>query len=304
MFTGSAVALVTPFSADGVDFAALGHLLDFHCAEGTDAILVCGTTGESATLSHQEHEAIIAFATRHIPQPRGTAGRPWVIAGTGSNSTAEAIRLTCHAEQCGADAALLITPYYNKPTQSGLIRHFEAIAAASRIPLIPYCVPSRTGVNLQVETVVALAQLPTVIGIKEASGNLEQISEIIRRCGDRFSVWSGDDSMSYPIIALGGKGVISVTANVLPRGMHEFAAACLAGDMPNARRLHHALFPLHKALFVETNPIPVKTAVQMMHDAGVHGVPSVGPLRPPLYEPSAASREIIIAALRSARILP
>lgn len=304
MFTGSAVAIVTPFDdSDRVDFHAFERLLQFHCDNGTDAILVCGTTGESATLTHAEHEEIITFAAKRLSGKRGQPGMPYLIAGTGSNNTAEAIRLTAHAAEAGADAALLITPYYNKPTQSGLLRHFEAIAAATPIPLIPYCVPSRTVLNINVETAVTLAQMPTVIGIKEASGNLEQISEIIRLAPESFSVWSGDDALTFPIMALGGKGVISVTANLVPRAIHEFATTCLAGDMARARAMHHRLFPLHKAMFLETNPIPVKTAMRLLHEAGIAGIPPVGHLRPPLYAPSEAVVARLRAALQEAEVL-
>lgn len=304
MFTGSAVALITPFSDNRVDYKALARLFEFHCANRTDAIVVCGTTGESATLTHEEHEELISFSARELPSPRGKEGAPWLIAGTGSNSTAEAVRLTAHAAEVGVDAALVITPYYNKPTQSGLIRHFETVAQAVDLPLIPYCVPGRTAVNIAVDTAVALSQLPGVVGLKEASGDLEQISEIIRRSGDGFSVWSGDDSMTWPIIAMGGKGVISVTANVAPRRMHDFVAACLAGNVETARRMHHDLFSLHKVMFVETSPIPVKTAVQLMHEAGVPGVPPAGNLRPPLYEISDAGREKLVRVLKERGVLP
>jgi 4-hydroxy-tetrahydrodipicolinate synthase len=260
MFSGSFVALVTPFRDGRVDTAKLEDLVDLHVQAGTSGLVPCGTTGESATLSHEEHELVISTVVRRAD------GRIPVIAGTGSNSTAEAIRLTRHARESGADAALLITPYYNKPTQRGLVAHFEAIARETDIPLILYNVPSRTGVNMLPQTVIECARLPNVVGIKEASGSVDQTVEILS--GSELVVLSGDDSLTLPLMAVGAKGVISVAANVAPKLMVDLVDLAADGNFAGARDVHFRLYPLFKALFVETNPIPVKAAMVLQGRIG------------------------------------
>jgi 4-hydroxy-tetrahydrodipicolinate synthase len=258
MFTGSIVAIVTPFRNGKVDERALGDLIEFQIAHGTAGIVPCGTTGESATLSHGEHDRVVALTVEAVKR------RVPVIAGTGSNSTDEAIALTKHAKQAGADGALLITPYYNKPTQEGLFRHYKAVAEAVDLPLVLYNIPGRTGVNLLPATVARLVSSPNIVGIKEGSGSVQQTSDIVQMCGERITVLSGDDPLTLPIMALGGKGVITVTANLLPGEMSAMAAAALANRWDEARRLHYKLSPLFAALFLETNPIPVKEALGLM----------------------------------------
>jgi len=258
MLTGSMVALVTPFRKGRVDEKALRGLIEFQIQGGTSAIVPCGTTGESATLSHSEHNRVIELTVKAV------RGRVPVIAGTGSNSTAEAIALTRHAKKVRADGALLICPYYNRPTQEGLYRHFKAIAKAVDLPLVLYNIPSRTGVNLLPTTAARLLEFPTIVAMKESSGSLQQISELIGLCGDRLTVISGDDALTLPIIALGGQGVISVAANLVPKDCAELVKAALKGDGERARRLHYRLSPLTDALFLETNPIPVKAALELM----------------------------------------
>ncbi len=255
---GAIVAIVTPFRDGKVDEKALADLIEFQISNGTDGIVPCGTTGESATLSYEEHEFVVEFTVKHVK------GRVPVIAGTGSNSTHEAIELTKHAKKVGADAALIITPYYNKPTQEGMYRHFKAIAEEVDIPIILYNVPGRTGVNLLPETVARLSKIRNIIGIKEASGSLQQISDIIRLTGNDFTVLSGDDFIVLPLLAVGGKGVISVVSNVAPADMAELCDAFFAGDLKKARDLHYKLLPLCHAMFIETNPIPVKTSLGLM----------------------------------------
>ncbi len=259
MFRGSLVAIVTPMWEDGsIDWTALGRLIDFHIDNGTDALVVVGTTGEASTLSMEEHCEVIRFSVRHA------RGRLPVIAGTGANATSEAIELTRCAEAAGADACLLVTPYYNKPTQEGLYRHFKAVAEAVPIPQILYNVPGRTAVDLLPETVERLAPIPNIVGIKEATGQVERVREIVRRCGGQLDVYSGDDATALAAILAGAKGDISVTANVVPRAMHEMCTAALAGDAERARAINERLMELHKALFVESNPIPVKWALKEM----------------------------------------
>ena len=258
MFSGSIVAIVTPFRKGRVDERALGDLIEFQLANGTDGIVPCGTTGESATLSHQEHERVVAFTIETVKR------RVPVIAGAGSNSTDEAIALTRHAKSAGADGALLITPYYNKPMQEGLFRHYKAVAEAVDLPLVLYNIPSRTSVNLLPSTVGRLAAIRNIVAIKEGSGSLQQVSEILQACGDRFTVLSGDDPLTLPMMAVGAKGVITVTANIAPADMAAMVDAFAAGQLDQARRLHYKLFPLFTALFYETNPIPVKAALAMM----------------------------------------
>lgn len=257
-FQGSIVALVTPFRHGKVDEVALKELVEFQIAGGTDGIVPCGTTGESPTLDHAEHKRVIDVVIQT------TNKRVPVIAGTGSNSTDEAISLTKHAKQAGADAALIVLPYYNKPTQKGMIEHCRAIADQAQLPLILYNIPGRTGVNMLPETVAVLADHPYIVGVKEATGNLEQMTQDIVLCGDKLSYLSGDDTLSLPLMSLGGSGVISVVANIVPRDVANMAHAFLGGDWKRARDLHLKLFPLCQAMFYETNPIPVKTALAMM----------------------------------------
>jgi 4-hydroxy-tetrahydrodipicolinate synthase len=258
MFTGSLVAIITPFRNGRVDERALGDLIEFQIANGTHGIVPCGTTGESATLTHEEHDRVIALTVETVNK------RVPVVAGTGSNSTDEAILLTKHAKTAGADASLLITPYYNKPTQEGLFRHYKAIAEAVDLPVILYNIPGRTGVNMLPPTVARLTAMKNIVAIKEGSGSLQQVSDLIQACGDRLTVLSGDDALTLPMMALGAKGVITVTANIAPRDMADMVNAYLAGQTEDARRLHYKLAPLFTALFYETNPIPVKTALGLM----------------------------------------
>ncbi len=258
MFTGSLVAIVTPFKNGRVDERSLGDLIEWQIANGTDGIVPCGTTGESATLSHDEHERVIAFTVEVVKR------RVPVIAGTGSNCTDEAISLTQHAKRVGADGALLITPYYNKPTQEGLFRHFKAVAEAADIPIVLYNIPGRTGVNMLPATVARLTSVQNIVAIKEGSGSVQQASDIVQMCGDRITVLSGDDPLTLPMMAVGAKGVITVTANIAPVDMAYLVDAFAEGRVEEARRLHFKLSPLFAALFLETNPIPVKAALSMM----------------------------------------
>jgi len=258
MFSGSFVAIVTPFSKGKFDEKVMADLIEFHIAHGTDGIVPCGTTGESATLTPEEHERVVAVTVEVVNK------RIPVIAGTGSNSTDEAITFTKHAKAAGADGALLITPYYNKPTQEGLFQHFEAVAKAVDLPQILYNIPGRTSINMLPATTARLSQIPSIVGIKEGSGALQQVSEIIHGSKPGFLVLSGDDPLTLPMIALGGKGVITVTANVAPTAMTQMVATALNGDFEQARKLHYKLTPLFNALFLETNPIPVKAALAMM----------------------------------------
>jgi len=259
MFHGSMVALVTPMHEDGtLDYDSLDRLVDFHIENQTDAIVAVGTTGESATLDEAEHCETIARVVRKA------AGRIPVIAGTGSNSTKEAINLTRCAMDAGADACLLVTPYYNKPTQEGLYLHHKAIAEAVPIPQILYNVPGRTACDMLPQTVVRLAEIPNIVGIKEATGNLQRAREIMDSCGDKLDVFSGDDATALELILSGAKGDISVTANVAPKAMHDMCAAALRGDRAEAEKINQSLIALHKDLFLEANPIPVKWALNQM----------------------------------------
>jgi 4-hydroxy-tetrahydrodipicolinate synthase len=259
MITGSIVALVTPMHADGsVDWESLDGLVEFHIKQGTDAIVAVGTTGESATLSTEEHCAVIERVVKV------TAGRRPIIAGTGANSTSEAIELTQEAKNLGADACLLVTPYYNKPPQRGLIKHHEAIAAAVDIPQILYNVPGRTACDMLPETIAALADVEQIVAVKEATGDLERARKVIELVGDRMAVYSGDDATAYELILLGGKGNISVTANVAPSLMHQLCMLALDGQAAEAKALNERLMNLHNAMFCEANPIPVKWALHKM----------------------------------------
>jgi 4-hydroxy-tetrahydrodipicolinate synthase len=256
---GSLVAVVTPMRDDGaLDLDAYRRLIDWHIAEGTDGIVVVGTTGESPTVNFDEHKELIRIAVQH------SHGRIPIIAGTGGNSTAEAIELTESAKKNGATACLSVVPYYNKPTQEGLYLHFKKIAETVDLPMILYNVPGRTVADLQTDTVLRLAQVPGIIGIKEATANIERNTDLIRRAPRNFAIYSGDDATCLALILMGGHGVISVTANVAPKLMHQMCAAALVGDVKKARALNFKLFPLHQKLFVEANPIPVKWALAEM----------------------------------------
>ena len=258
MFKGSIVAIVTPFKNGKVDEEAYRELIEFQIENGTHAIVPCGTTGESATLDMEEHNRVIEIAVEAVNK------RVPVIAGTGGNSTSEAIELTAHAKKCGVDGTLQVTPYYNKPTQEGLYQHFKAIAKAVALPQVLYNVPGRTSVNMIPETVGRLAELPEVVGIKEASGNLSQMAEIVKLAGDKITLLSGDDNVTLPVLALGGKGVVSVAANIVPRETADMVNAWEKGDVAKTRELYYRLFPLFQAMFYETNPIPVKTSLALM----------------------------------------
>lgn len=287
---GSIVAIVTPFKNGKVDEKALGDLIEWHIKEGTHGIVPCGTTGESATLDYEEHYRVIQFTIEAVKK------RVPVIAGTGANSTDETIMITKKAEEYGADAALLVTPYYNKPTQEGLYRHYKKVAESTGLPIVLYNVPGRTGVNLLPQTVVRLAEIRNIVGIKEATGDMKQVSELIRLCGDRITVLSGDDFTTFPLLCLGGKGAISVSANVAPRDVAGMCNAWFRGDIDEARRLHYKLEPLNQAMFIETNPIPVKTALAMMGKIAEE-------LRLPLCEMAEANKERLRKVLKDYGLL-
>jgi len=258
MFQGAMVAIVTPFKDGEVDEASLRQLIEFQIANGTDGIVPCGTTGESATLTFKEHERVIEITVEQVNK------RVPVIAGTGSNNTEEAISLTRHARKAGADGALMIAPYYNKPTQEGLFRHFETVAQKVDIPIILYNIPGRTAVNMEPATIARLARVDNIVGVKEASGSMKQITDIVALCDERFVMLSGEDYLTYPLICVGGKGVISVVSNVAPRDMADLCRLTLAGSLAEARNLYYRLLPICHALFCETNPAPVKAALAMM----------------------------------------
>jgi 4-hydroxy-tetrahydrodipicolinate synthase len=258
MFHGALAAIITPFRNGRLDAPALKRLVKFQIRNGTSGIVPCGTTGESATLSFEEHERVIDVVLE------ASDGKVPVIAGTGSNNTKEAVVLTRYARKAGATAALVITPYYNKPTQKGLIAHFRAVAESTDLPLVLYNVPGRTGVNMTAETVARLAETRNIVGVKEASGNLSQVCDILAMTPRAFCVLSGDDALYFPMLALGAKGVISVVSNVVPGEMAAIYDAFSAGEVARARELHFRLWPLMQALFIETNPIPAKTALAMM----------------------------------------
>jgi 4-hydroxy-tetrahydrodipicolinate synthase len=285
-FQGSFVALVTPFRGGRVDEAKLRDLVEFHVTNGTDGLIPCGTTGESPTLTHDEHKRVVEVVLE------ATRKRIPVIAGTGSNSTAEAIDLTKHAERAGASGALVVNPYYNKPTQEGLYQHFRAVAEAVSIPIITYNIQGRTAVNVETATMARLARdCKNIVGVKEASGSLDQMSQVIAACGPGFTVLSGDDNITLPLMAIGGHGVISLIANIVPRETADLVHAALDGDFKRARELHYRLFPLARAAFLETNPIPIKEAMAM-----------AGMLEPefrlPMCRMSDANRETLRGILR------
>ena len=258
MFEGVYTAIATPFRDGALDEKALRGIVARQIEAGVDGIVPCGSTGESATLSHDEHERVVELTIEAV------AGRVAVIAGTGSNNTAEAIHLTKHAKRAGADGALLISPYYNKPTQAGIVAHYEAVARECALPLLVYNIPGRTMSNILPETLAQLAEIPHVVGVKEACGDIDQIAHVIARCSPEFAVLSGDDAMTLPLLAVGGGGVISTTSNVAPEEMCALVRAFQQGDVARARQIHHRLLPLFDALFCESNPIPLKSALAMM----------------------------------------
>ncbi|MGC8602416.1 MAG: 4-hydroxy-tetrahydrodipicolinate synthase [Desulfomonilaceae bacterium] len=284
MFSGAFTAIVTPFKDGQVDEKGLRNLIRFGIDGGVSGFIPCGTTGESPTLSYEEHHRVIELTVKEV------AGQVKVIAGTGSNSTSEAISLTKHAKKAGADAALLVSPYYNKPTQEGLFKHFAAVAEAVDIPLILYNIQGRTSVNIENSTVQRLSKIQNIVGVKEASGSILQMSEVIRLCGPEFDVLSGDDQMTFPLMALGGKGVISVVTNIIPDRMSSLVRHMLAGEIEKARAIHFEIFELCQTMFCETNPIPIKAALGLM-----------GKIEPefrlPLCAPSAANLDKIRTVL-------
>ncbi len=291
MIRGSLVALVTPMSEDGaIDLDALRRLIDWHIAEGTDGIVIVGTTGESPTVDFDEHCQLIRTTVEQV------AGRVPVIAGTGANSTREAVELTACAKASGAAAGLSVVPYYNKPTQEGLYQHYKKIAESVDLPLILYNVPGRTVADLSNDTALRLAQVPGVIGLKDATGNMERASDLLRRAPANFALYSGDDASGLPFMLLGGHGVISVTANVAPKLMHQLCEAACAGNLARGREINNLLLPLHSKLFVEANPIPAKWAVSQL------GHMSAG-LRLPLTPLSAAHHETLREAMRHAGLM-
>ena len=290
MFSGSMPAIITPFRDGQIDDEALQRLVEFQVTNGVSAIVPCGSTGESATLTHQEHVDVLRLVVKFVK------GRVPVIAGTGSNSTAEAISLTRAAQESGAAAALLISPYYNKPTQEGIYLHYKAIAEATRFPLIVYNIPGRTASKIEAATIARLAELEHIVGLKEATGSLDEVQEVIRLCGDKIEVYCGDDSLTLPDMAVGAVGVISVTANFMPKQTADMTAACLRGDWATARRLHYAMLPVMRALFTETNPIGVKAALAMMGYCRDE-------LRLPLLPMSEAPRAKLRSALQQAGLL-
>lgn len=284
VFTGSGVAIVTPFTDDGINFDKLGELIEFQIKEKTDAIIICGTTGEASTMSDDEHVEAIAYAVRK------SNGRVPVIAGTGSNDTKYAVWLSKQAEESGADAILTVTPYYNKTTQEGLYQHFRAVAESVNIPVILYNVPSRTNLNIDPDTVQRLSEIDNIVAIKEC--NLNQAGEIINRCGEDFTVYSGEDGLVLPMLSLGGKGVISVMANIIPRDTHDMVASYLSGDLESSRKIQLKTLELVKALFIEVSPIPVKEAMNLM---GMN----IGKCRMPLVDMSGKNREILKRAMQN-----
>lgn len=292
IFKGAGVAIVTPFTQDDkVNFEELGKMIDFQIAGGTDAIIICGTTGESSTLTHEEHDACIKFAVEH------TAGRVPVIAGTGSNSTAEAIRLSTHAQNNGADALLLVTPYYNKATQKGLIQHYTAIANSVDLPIILYNVPSRTGVNILPQTAVTLAKnVKNIVAVKEANGNISQVAELAALADGCIDIYSGNDDQVVPLLSLGGVGVISVLSNVMPKLTHDMVMSYLNGDVKLSRQLQLSVMNLNKALFCEVNPIPVKEALNMMGW-------NAGAVRSPLCEMEPQHKELLRKELAAMKLI-
>ncbi len=258
MLKGAITAIVTPFKNGQLDEEAYRELIEFQIKGGIHGIVPCGTTGESATLSHAEHKRVVETCIDQVKK------RVPIIAGTGSNNTAESVDLTKHAQNAGADYALMITPYYNKPTQEGLFQHYKTVASQTKIPIVVYNVPSRTSLNLLPETMARLAGIPNIVGLKEATGDLKQCAKVVQLCGDQITVLSGDDFTVLPLLAVGGQGVISVVSNVAPSDMAGMCTAFFKGDLAEARRLHFKMWPLMEAMFIETNPTPAKTALKMM----------------------------------------
>lgn len=286
MFKGSGVAIITPFKDGKINYDKFEELLEWHVKEKTDAIIVCGTTGESATLSDEEKRELIKFTVEKINK------RIPVIAGTGSNNTAHCIELSKYAQKVGADGLLIVTPYYNKTTQKGLKEHYLAIAQEVNIPIIIYNVPSRTGLNILPKTLAELSEYPNIRGVKEASGNIAQVAEIARLCKNNFCIYSGNDDMVVPLLSLGGSGVISVVANILPRDTHDMVSSYLNGNLKKAKDLQLNMKPLIDALFIETNPIPIKEAMNLL------GM-DVGPLRLPLTSMVESNKKILVAEMKS-----
>ena len=290
MFKGVITALVTPLRNDRVDEEALRRLVDEQITSGVDGLVPVGTTGESPTLTSEEHIRVVEIVVQQAKQ------RVPVIAGTGANSTHEAIELTLAAKAVGADATLQVTPYYNKPTQDGLYRHFKTIAQATGLPMVVYNVPGRTGCDLLPDTIARLCDVPLMVGVKEATGNMQRAAQIIARVGDRLSLLSGDDATAMPLYAVGGHGCISVVSNVAPVDMAAMWDAAAAGDWRRARELHYKLFPLSEGLFIEANPIPVKTALAMMGKIADE-------IRPPLYPMAGANRDKIKKILTDLKLI-
>jgi 4-hydroxy-tetrahydrodipicolinate synthase len=290
MFKGSIVAIVTPFINGKVDEEKLRQLVEFQIEGGTDAIVPCGTTGESSTLDYEEHDRVIEIVVQQVNK------RVPVIAGTGSNSTAEAIEMTQHAKKLGADGCLLVTPYYNKPTQEGLFRHYMAVADAVAIPQILYNVPGRTGVNLLPETVARLSVHKNIVAIKEATGSLQQASEVLDLCGENIDVLSGDDFITFPMMACGAKGIISVVANIMPKEVASLVDAFFAGNLAEARRLHLKMLKISNAMFIESNPVPVKTALGLMGKCSDE-------VRLPLCEMSAANKAKLAGIMKEYNLI-
>lgn len=290
MFKGSIVAIVTPFNNGKVDEKALGNLIEWHIKQGTNAIVPCGTTGESATLDYEEHHRVIRFTVEKVRK------RVPVIAGTGANSTDETIMITKEAKKSGADAALVVAPYYNKPTQEGLYLHYKAVAKAVNMPIVLYNVPGRTAVNILPATVARLAEIKNIVALKEATGDMKQASEVIRLCGDKIAVLSGDDFTTLPLMALGGKGTISVTANVAPKLVSRMCALWEQGRYAEARKIHFQLEPLNASMFIETNPIPVKTALALMGKIREE-------FRLPLCEMAPANKEKLKKVLKDMKLI-
>jgi 4-hydroxy-tetrahydrodipicolinate synthase len=278
MFKGAFTAIVTPFKNGRLDEEAYRELIEFQIKGGIHGIVPCGTTGESPTLSHAEHKRVVEVCIEQVKK------RVPVIAGSGSNNTAEAVDLTLHAQNAGADAALMITPYYNKPTQEGLYQHYKTVASQTKIPIVVYNVPGRTSLNLLPETMARLADLPNIVGLKDATGDLKQGSKTLELCGDKITVLSGDDFTTFPLLCVGGLGVISVVSNVVPGDMAGMCSAFFAGNLDRARELHYKMWPLTEAMFYETNPVPVKTALKLMGKI-------TGEVRQPLCSMSTANEE-------------
>jgi len=286
MFSGSMVAIITPFKADGsVAEETYRQLIEFQIANGTDAIIPCGTTGESATLNYEEHDRVIQICIDQVNK------RIPVIAGTGSNSTVEAIELSLHAKKMGADGVLLVSPYYNKPSQEGLYQHYKALNDAVALPQVLYNVPGRTGMNMEAKTTIRLAQLPNIIAIKEASGNVTQSGEILAAAGDKIDILSGDDFLTLPLMAIGAKGIISVTANLMPKEVKDMVAAINKGDWTTAKALHLRMLEMHNTMFIESNPVPVKTALSLIGKCEAH-------VRLPLVPLSAGSLDKLKSVMK------